>query len=292
MPDAVVEREAAGRRRAVVVADREPDGNGGPDVEQDRHLAAEAEVLGPLPHVESEGRLAPARLAAVEQGQGVFHLQPAQLRRHGRAGEHLHLEEPIRLARSLAFGHQAHLVLTRQAQPGHPAVHRPRLGAAHAQRLRHRALVPHLDQHRSVTRLLEHGPGRAAADPDAQLGAERHNHQHLGVEEALEALRVAGHFERSGRLGVERRTQVLERLEHTAGVRLQRLKVDLDGLELFATSRADDSENQQGSRRPHAPVSPSRPRHLVMNLAPALGPCEPGPESRGLFIRAPTDSSS
>ena len=69
------------RRRAVVVADREPDRDGRADVEQDRHLAAEAEVLGPLADVEADRRLALARLAAVEQGQGVLDPQAAQVRR-------------------------------------------------------------------------------------------------------------------------------------------------------------------------------------------------------------------
>ena len=61
--------------------DRQLDRDGRPDVEQDRHLAAEAEVLRPLADVEAERRLALAGLAAVDQGDRVLDLQAAQVGR-------------------------------------------------------------------------------------------------------------------------------------------------------------------------------------------------------------------
>ena len=67
----------------------------GLDVEQDRHLAAEAEVLRPLADVEADRRLALAGLAAVDKQDGVLDLQAAQVRRHRLVGEHLHVEEAL-----------------------------------------------------------------------------------------------------------------------------------------------------------------------------------------------------
>ena len=75
---AVEEGEVGDGRRAVVVADAEPDRDGRAHVEEDRHLAAEAEVLRPLADVEADRRLSLARLAAVEQGQGVLDPQAAR----------------------------------------------------------------------------------------------------------------------------------------------------------------------------------------------------------------------
>ena len=93
----VAEREPADGRLAVEVGDRELHRDGRLHVEQHRHFAAEAEVLGPLADVEADRRLALAGLAAVDQGDGVLDLQAAEAVRHRRRGEHLDLEEPARL---------------------------------------------------------------------------------------------------------------------------------------------------------------------------------------------------
>src|SRR5437870_3150831 len=62
----IAEREASRRRFAIDVGDRQLDLNAGTNIEEDRHFAAETEILGSLANVEAKRRLAFARFAAVK----------------------------------------------------------------------------------------------------------------------------------------------------------------------------------------------------------------------------------
>jgi hypothetical protein len=68
----VGEREPADGGLAVGVSDPEENRDGRLHVEQHGHLAAEAEVLVALPHVEADRRLPLAGLRRVDEGQGVL----------------------------------------------------------------------------------------------------------------------------------------------------------------------------------------------------------------------------
>src|SRR6185312_15978096 len=95
----------------------------------------EAEVLRPLADIEADRRLATARLAAVEQRQGVLDPEPAQVGRHGRGGDHLRLEESFgRAAGSLTFPERT-LVLSPHAQIGRPGDDDAGLRAVETERL-------------------------------------------------------------------------------------------------------------------------------------------------------------
>ena len=91
---AIRKREVRHRGRAVVVANSEPDRDRRAHVEEDRHLAAKAQVLRSLADIEADRGFAFAGLAAVEQGQRVFDPEPAQALRHRLGRHHLDLEKP------------------------------------------------------------------------------------------------------------------------------------------------------------------------------------------------------
>ena len=89
----VAKREAAGGRLAVHVLNGEFHRDGRSHGEEDRHFAAEARILAALADVETEGRFALARLAALDEGQRVLRLQAAQVGGHRLLGEYFDVEE-------------------------------------------------------------------------------------------------------------------------------------------------------------------------------------------------------
>src|SRR5437763_1408410 len=91
----VLEGKTAGGRLAVLVRYEQLDRNRGADVEQDRHLRAEAQVLGALANVELQNRLAFAGLAGVDQCEGIFNLETAQLIGERVGGIHVYIQEAI-----------------------------------------------------------------------------------------------------------------------------------------------------------------------------------------------------
>lgn len=91
----VEKREPARGGLAVLVEHDQFHRHRGLHVEQHRHLRAEADVLCPLPDVERQHAFAFARLAAVDEQHGIFHLEPAQLLGHRLFDVHLEVEEAI-----------------------------------------------------------------------------------------------------------------------------------------------------------------------------------------------------
>ena len=65
-------------------------------VEQNRHRVAKAEILRPLPDIESELRLAPPDLARVKLDDAILQRQPRQLRLQRLLVEHGDVEKPMR----------------------------------------------------------------------------------------------------------------------------------------------------------------------------------------------------
>src|SRR5262249_49373578 len=160
---------------AVDVADRQLDRDARLDVEEDRHLGAEAEVLAALAHVEGEGRLTLAGLAAVDEGKAVLDLQPTHLGRQRRAGAHLDLVEAVLVALYVEGPDHACGVLpvlaVRVHAPGGPSgVNGPGLGTADVQRSLDSTVVDHFHQDRYVAELLKGRRAGAAGDLDARLG--------------------------------------------------------------------------------------------------------------------------
>jgi hypothetical protein len=98
----VAKAEPPHGRCAVSVQHLQLDRHGGPDIEQDRHLAAEAEILRALADIEGQRGLALPRFRGVQDGEDVLHLQSRELGRHGRAGEDLGVEKAV-----LVGGHVA-----------------------------------------------------------------------------------------------------------------------------------------------------------------------------------------
>ena len=155
-------------------------------VEEHGHLAAEAEVLRRGADLEADRRLPLPGLGAVEQGQGVLDPQAAEVLRHGRARDHLGLEEAAGgPARDLSLL-QVPLVLPRHAQVGRPGDDRARLRARDPQGPGGPGLVEHLDEDRRVAALLEDRRRRPAADLDPLLGVDADHEQHVRVEEPLD----------------------------------------------------------------------------------------------------------
>ena len=190
VPGRVFEREPAHGRRAIEILHVEFDGVRGLHVEQDGHLAAEAEVLIPLADVEADGDFPLARFARINQGEGVFDAQAAQLGRQRRAGGHLDDGEAL---------HGLRIVIRILVLPALARVNGPRLGADDPQRLFDRALVDDFHEHGRVPGLLNHGRGGAAGNLNARLGVDRDDEQAVRVECGLDAADVR--LPRRGREG-------------------------------------------------------------------------------------------
>ena len=220
------------------------------DVEQHRHLGAKAEVLRRPAHVERDGRLAFARVAAVDERQRVFHFEAAQVRRHRRTREHLHVEELIRVGGlHLRFAQRLALHPLR-AERRHARIDLSRLRTGDAQLLRDRAEVDDLDDDRRVAALLKHGLRRAAPHLDARLGVQFHDEQRVFIEQLLQAIAVrfraasASDFLTSA--GSER-AQEIERLHQPRHVRGQRLR--RDGNDRLRFGSASGLDGQRAKRR-------------------------------------------
>src|SRR5207249_8547771 len=80
----VAENKARRRRLAVLVFDAQLDPNGGHYVEEHGRFAAKAKVLVCLADVKANRGLACSSLAAVDEGDSVFGLEPAKGGGHRR----------------------------------------------------------------------------------------------------------------------------------------------------------------------------------------------------------------
>ena len=247
VPSPVPEGEAAAGRPAVEIFNGQPDRDGGADVEEDGHIAAEAQVLTPLADVEAQGRLAFARLAAVEERDSIFQLQAAEPGGHGLAGEDLHCQEAVPVpARVLVFG-ELSLILAAHAERCHAAVNRSRLWALDAQRLRDGAVVDDLDQDRGKAGLLEDRPGRTARRLDARFRIQRNDHEDMRVEQFLELAGVTPIGRRlqcRGSLRRQRRPQVRQGLDQPLDIGRQGLACDIDGGRLLSPGRRHGQAGQ------------------------------------------------
>src|SRR5437868_5394124 len=93
----ILEREMSSRRRAVVVEDMESHRDSGLDVEKDGHLPTRGEILRRVANVEPDRRLALPGLGAIDQGHEILDTEAVQPLGHGRAREHLDLDETSRI---------------------------------------------------------------------------------------------------------------------------------------------------------------------------------------------------
>ncbi len=184
----VAENEARGRRRTIVVAHAEFHGHGGPDVEQHWYLRAKARVLCPAAHVERDRGLTFPSVAAVKDGQRVFHFETAQMRRHRRSCEHLQIEELIRVGRLHLRLAQRLALHSLRAERCHARIDLPGLRTGYAKLLRDRAEVHDFDYDRRVSALLQQGLRRTASHLDARLRVQFHDEQRLFIEQLLQAL--------------------------------------------------------------------------------------------------------
>src|SRR5439155_17370764 len=131
---------------------------------------AEAEILRCPAHVEGDGGLALACVAAVDDSQRVFHCESAQMWRHRWTDEHLPIEELIGVGR-LHFHFAQWLALhPLGAERGHARIDLTRLRTGEAKLLGDPAEVDDLDDDRRVATLLKARLGRTTSHLDTPLG--------------------------------------------------------------------------------------------------------------------------
>jgi hypothetical protein len=165
-------------------------GTGRASVEQHGYLGPEACVLAPLPDVEFERRLEPARVARVDERERVLHLETAQDRRHGRARKKCHVEELFRIGFFYFCFAALEALHALGAQPRHAREDGAGLRARDPKLLRHGAVIQNFQDEYPVASLLERSRGGPSARFDARFGVDLDLNQHVGVERVLERRRV------------------------------------------------------------------------------------------------------
>ena len=118
----------------------------------------------------------------MDQGQGVFHLEAAQVRCHRGAAEQFQIQERV-CAGCFCVCFVERLALhSFRAQRRHARVNLTGLRAGDAKFLGDGAVVEDFDDHRSVTALLKNGFRRTAAHVEARLGIQFHDEERLFVQ--------------------------------------------------------------------------------------------------------------
>ena len=154
----------------------------GANVEQDRHVAAEAQVL--VADVELEHSLTFAGLAGVDQGERVLDVEAAQLVSQRIGGQHLHIQEAVLEVDFVDFAGRT------------PVIDAQRLRAFYLERLGDRGFVDDFDEHGRVAGLLKSRHRRSALRLDARFGIDVHHNEDVGVEHFLNLGRVLGFEDR------------------------------------------------------------------------------------------------
>ena len=241
-----VRREPFGLRRVdspVLVADRKPRGRGltveisnrqaGCDrrsnVKQHGDFAAETDVLRSGSDVEFDGRFALAGFLAVDQRDGVFDLQAAQLHRHRRFLKEVDFQETVGFSFCILVVVQFGLSLTLKNRQRRPRVDRSSLRAADAKLPRDGTLVDHLDEERREASLLDRRLAGTSLDFDAHFRVERHDKRRVRVEQFLKLFRVAflrRVFQLCDERIRQRSSQKLQRLSDPCDAGSQRLTFD------------------------------------------------------------------
>src|SRR5439155_6016534 len=93
MSGGISKRQARHGRLAIEVANPKRHGNSRTNVKEERGFASKHQILILVGRAEPEGRFALSRLVAVDEGNGIFGGQTAELGGHRRAGINLEIEK-------------------------------------------------------------------------------------------------------------------------------------------------------------------------------------------------------
>ena len=261
-PPGVPDEERGGRRPTVEVPDVEGHGHGGIGAEEDVEVAPEAEVLGPLPHVEADLRLPTARVPAVNLEEPVFEREARQRPIQGAVDRDGQVHPPVgdlggREPRRGPGG------------AGRSAVDGRGVGAGRLQLGGHARLVVDLDQEGPPSALDQLRRHRPRFDLDPALGVDRHADQAERVEHLLDRSDPVGRLRlgqglvelRPGR-GREGLAEQVERLDHPSDLGGERLGLDpLDSRQAVGLDRADQ-EGQEDTTSGDGSWHEERPRCL------------------------------
>ena len=135
----VAKDELPGRRRAVVVEDRQLHAHGRLALEEDRHFVAKADVLRSLADVEADRRFALALVAAVDLHDAIFEVEAGELGDERLIVEHLDVHPAV----GHVFGLHGRL---RIGAAGGASVERRGVGTGRPQVGGHAAFVVDLDE--------------------------------------------------------------------------------------------------------------------------------------------------
>jgi hypothetical protein len=119
--------------------------------EQHIGFAAKPEILRPLPHIEGNLRLPPARIPRIKLQQPIFELEATECRPQRLPLEQIKVQPEVRRLVSRRIGDAA------------------RLGTRGAQFRRGTGLVIHPDEERGPAALHQDGPGVTGGDLDPEL---------------------------------------------------------------------------------------------------------------------------
>jgi hypothetical protein len=227
----IAHEQTSDGRSAVVIGNFELHARGGPHVEQNRRLAAKAEVLVALLDIEADRRFAFAGLVRIDESDRVLDLQAAEFVGERRSGEHLDREEAVFVARRVLVLAQSGLLLALHREVGHAGIDGTGLRAGDAEPLRAGAFIDDLEEHRGETAMLKRCRRGTAEHLDARFGIDGDRQKDVLVERALNRRSVAlFHRGRKRRrhVGRQRATKRLKRLDYTTHIGCQGLPFDRD----------------------------------------------------------------
>ena len=147
--------------------------------EDDHDVVAEPDILGSLPHVESDLSRTLAGVAAIDFEDRVLQRQPGEAPPHGR----LLVERNIGPTFGRIAGAEFH---GRCRVAARPDVHAPAVRALHIERSRDMAVVGHLDKEQARARFYQFRLGSALLHLHAAFGVNVHREEDVGVQDGLQ----------------------------------------------------------------------------------------------------------
>ena len=223
----VADDERGRRRPTVGVLHPERHGDGRLDREQDVDVAAEPEILAPLPRVEHQLGLAMAGVAAGDLEDAILHRQAGEPPEHGpvvvQGDVAPAIDDVGRLDRLRGLG-----------RARRRRIDRPRVGAVDPQAGRDPGLVADLDEENRPAPLHQHRSRRARGRLHAALRVDLHAHEAAGVQHLLDrpharvrVRRLDRGFEPGLLTDRQRPAQDLQGLADAASLRGERLELDV-----------------------------------------------------------------
>jgi hypothetical protein len=231
----VSEQQFGGRRRTIGVAHVELDAAGLTDVEQYGDLSPETNVLIALGHIEADRGFAFARFAAVDQRDRILDGQATEVRRHGRRGEHLDMQEAIGRLTAVFIFPQVFLLLPLHAQFGDTGINRAGLGTGDPQAFGDGALVDDLDDDRGETCLLQDCRRRTTLNLHSRFRIDRHDEQCVWIKQPLQfggVAFLAGAGQTIGNFLRQRSAERGQGFQQPVHIGGQRLSVDSDWFQI------------------------------------------------------------